>query len=162
MLKVIIYILLMNIYMIYFITLMKTMLILGIMLASYRYFPALKILLDFSCIFYITNNFLILTTEKNCHKCCHNFDQWEEDIVCYSEFAFFPWVSLQPEKTKTLLSSVIERKHFLGSKRSWKKRLMIVKHKIVFWNYASCVFYLQEFKNSIIIFYTFYCSVVDI
>lgn len=52
MLKVIIYILLMNIYMIYFITLVKTMLILGIMLASYRYFPALKILLDFSCIFY--------------------------------------------------------------------------------------------------------------
>ena len=38
--------------MIYFITLMKTMLILGIMLASYQYFPALKILLGFSCIFY--------------------------------------------------------------------------------------------------------------
>lgn len=140
--------------MIYFITLMKAMLILGTMLASYQHFPALKILLGFSCIFY-TNNLAILTTEKNCHKCCHNFDQWERrSIVCHSEFALFPWVSLQHEKIKTLLSSVIEGKHFLEEQEIMKRRLRIVKHKIIFWNYASCV-YTSRVRNSIIIFYTF-------
>lgn len=79
----------MNIYMIYFITLMKTMLILGIMLASYRYFPALKILLDFSCIFIPTNNLAILTTEKIVTNVATILiNEKRRSIVCYSEFAF--------------------------------------------------------------------------
>lgn len=91
MLKVIIYIysLIKNIYMIYFITLMKTMLVLGIMLASYRYFPALKILLILVAYFIPTNNLSNLNNWKKLSQLLLQFWSMRKKIYSFSLWICF-------------------------------------------------------------------------
>ena len=75
--------------MIYFITLMKTMLILGIMLASYQYFPALKILLGFSCIFYTNKQPSNLNNWKRLSQMLPQFWSMRKKIYSLSLWIWF-------------------------------------------------------------------------